>query len=83
MRFLLVRTGASEPSQGSSILPRATLKEKHRFSVPFEPTVVGYPQPPQWKIAADARKRGDPGNRFIGNIPTANPCSNPPGQAWV
>jgi len=34
------------------------------------------------KIAADARKRGDPGNRFIGNIPTANPCSNLPGSAW-
>jgi hypothetical protein len=34
------------------------------------------------KIAADARKRGDPGNRFIGNIPTANPCSILSGKTW-
>jgi hypothetical protein len=49
----------------------------------FEPNVVGYPHPDRnGKIAADARKRGDPGNRFIGNIPTANPCSNPPVTIW-
>ena len=51
-------------------------------SIPFEPTVVGYPYHAKVKIAADARKRGDPGNRFIGNIPTANPCSILPGVAW-
>jgi len=49
----------------------------------FEPNVVGYPHPDgNGKIAADARKRGDPGNRFIGNIPTANPCSKSPGPPW-
>jgi hypothetical protein len=51
--------------------------------IPFEPTAVGYhPHHAKVKIAADARKRGDPGNRFIGNIPTANPCSILPGKTW-
>lgn len=39
--------------------------------------------PTKYKIAADARKRGNPGNRFIGNIPTVSPCSNLPGEPWT
>ena len=61
----------------------ATISEKRGFSAPFEPNVVGYPTTnADEKTPADARKRGVLGNQFIGNIPTANPCSNLPGVAW-
>ena len=61
-----------------------TISEKPPFLLPLSSrssSVITHTS--KYKIVADARKRGDPGNRFIGNIPTANPCSNPSGQAWV
>lgn len=65
-----------------SVKSRSAGIESYRLHL-FEPNVVGYPHPDgNGKIAADARKRGDPDNRFIGNIPTANPCSNPSVTTW-
>jgi len=79
----MVRTEANETSQGSSILTRATITEKPMLLRPFRADRRRLSHiPTKYKIVADARKRGDPGNRFIGNIPTASPCSNLPSAAW-
>jgi hypothetical protein len=68
---------------GYRIPPLRPFRRSPASPPPFEPNVVGYPTTNEnGKTPVDARKRGVLGNQFIGNIPTANPCSNLPGVAW-
>ena len=68
--LLVFYTGLAQQAE------RGTVNLEVGGSIPPSGAIsVVRPRPSTFESAADARKRGDPGNRFIGNIPKANPCS--------